>query len=104
MHALVARVLARTSDDWTMVATLFLVHLDECLVRHIAASVYAFFFPPLFCSLIILVSSDMIQRRNLRTSNLKLLILDEADEMLSQGFKEQIYDIYRYLPNNTQVL
>jgi hypothetical protein len=33
-----------------------------------------------------------------------MLILDEADEMLNQGFKEQIYDIYRYLPPATQVL
>jgi len=47
---------------------------------------------------------DMIRRRNLRTRNLKMLILDEADEMLNQGFKEQIYDIYRYLPPSTQVV
>ena len=47
---------------------------------------------------------DMIKRRNLRTKNIKMLILDEADEMLSMGFKEQIYDIYRYLPPSTQVL
>merc|ERR1712193_278724 len=47
---------------------------------------------------------DMIRRRNLRTRNIKLLILDEADEMLSKGFKEQIYDIYRYLPPATQVV
>jgi hypothetical protein len=33
-----------------------------------------------------------------------MLILDEADEMLNKGFKEQIYDIYRYLPPNAQVL
>jgi ATP-dependent RNA helicase len=33
-----------------------------------------------------------------------MLILDEADEMLNQGFKEQIYDIYRYLPPATQVV
>lgn len=46
----------------------------------------------------------MIQRRNLRTRNLKVLILDEADEMLGRGFKEQIYDIYRFLPDSTQVL
>lgn len=46
---------------------------------------------------------DMIRRRNLRTRNLKMLIIDEADEMLNQGFKEQIYDIYRYLPPTTQV-
>jgi superfamily II DNA/RNA helicase len=32
-----------------------------------------------------------------------MLIIDEADEMLNQGFKEQIYDIYRYLPPTTQV-
>ena len=30
-------------------------------------------------------------------------MLDEADEMLSKGFKEQIYDVYRYLPPDTQV-
>jgi ATP-dependent RNA helicase len=46
---------------------------------------------------------DMIRRRNLRTRNLKMLIIDEADEMLNQGFKEQIYDIYRYLPPTTLV-
>jgi ATP-dependent RNA helicase len=47
---------------------------------------------------------DMIKRRNLRTRNLKLLVIDEADEMLNRGFKEQIYDIYRYLPPSTQVI
>jgi len=47
---------------------------------------------------------DMIRRRNLRTRNIKTLILDEADEMLNQGFKEQIYDVYRYLPPQIQVL
>jgi len=46
----------------------------------------------------------MIRRRSLRTKNIKMLILDEADEMLSQGFKEQIYDIYRYLPPGLQVV
>merc|ERR1712060_565423 len=29
---------------------------------------------------------------------------DEADEMLNRGFKEQVYDIYRYLPPSTQVV
>lgn len=47
---------------------------------------------------------DMIRRRNLRTRSIKMLVLDEADEMLNQGFKEQIYDIYRYLPPATQVV
>jgi hypothetical protein len=40
----------------------------------------------------------MIKRRSLRTRNIKMLVLDEADEMLSRGFKDQIYEVYRYLP------
>ena len=47
---------------------------------------------------------DMIRRRTLRTRHIKMLVLDEADEMLNQGFKEQIYDVYRHLPPNTQVV
>ena len=47
---------------------------------------------------------DMIQRKNLVTRNIKMLVIDEADEMLNRGFKEQIYDIYRYLPPTTQVV
>ena len=48
--------------------------------------------------------SDMIRRRHLRTRNIKMLVLDEADELLNRGFKEQIYDVYRYLPPGTQVV
>eukprot|EP00834_Sanchytrium_tribonematis_P006652 NODE_510_length_6666_cov_0.619918.p4 type:complete len:339 gc:universal NODE_510_length_6666_cov_0.619918:2059-3075(+) len=47
---------------------------------------------------------DMIKRKSLRTRHIKLLVLDEADELLNQGFKDQIYDIYRYLPPNTQII
>jgi len=47
---------------------------------------------------------DMIKRRSLRTRSINVLVLDEADEMLSKGFKEQIYDVYRYLPPETQVV
>ncbi|CAA6673408.1 unnamed protein product [Spirodela intermedia] len=36
---------------------------------------------------------DMIKRRTLRTRAIKILVLDEADEMLSRGFKDQIYDV-----------
>ena len=46
----------------------------------------------------------MIRRRVLRTRSIKMLVLDEADEMLNKGFKEQIYDVYRYLPPATQVV
>ena len=31
-------------------------------------------------------------------------MLDEADEMLSRGFKDQIYDIFRLLPSDMQVI
>ncbi|KAJ6260721.1 ATP-dependent RNA helicase eIF4A [Drechslerella dactyloides] len=47
---------------------------------------------------------DMIQRRALRTDHLKLFILDEADEMLSRGFTEQIYDIFQLMPQSIQVV
>jgi len=47
---------------------------------------------------------DMIQRRALNTRHLKMLVIDEADEMLNRNFKEQLYDIYRYLPPKTQVV
>lgn len=47
---------------------------------------------------------DMIHRRHLRVNHVKTLVLDEADEMLSRGFKTQIYDIYRVLPHDVQVI
>ena len=47
---------------------------------------------------------DLIRRNAMATTNIKAMILDEADEMLHRGFKEQIYDIYRYLPQSTQVV
>jgi len=32
-----------------------------------------------------------------------MFVLDEADEMLSRGFKDQIYDVFRKLPSTIQV-
>lgn len=46
----------------------------------------------------------MIKRRSLDTTGMKILVLDEADEMLNKGFREQIYDVYRYLPPDIQVI
>ena len=46
---------------------------------------------------------DMIKRRALSTREIKLCILDEADEMLSVGFKDQIYNIFQQLPSNVQI-
>jgi translation initiation factor 4A len=47
---------------------------------------------------------DMISRRHLDVAAIKMFVLDEADEMLSRGFKDQIYDIFRLLPSSTQVV
>lgn len=46
---------------------------------------------------------DMIKRGAMEMKKLRVLIVDEADEMFSAGFKDQIYDIYRYVPAGVQV-
>jgi translation initiation factor 4A len=45
---------------------------------------------------------DMIYRRGLKLDNVQLFVLDEADEMLSNGFKEQIYDVFKFMPETVQ--
>ena len=47
---------------------------------------------------------DMIQRKHIRVNTIKLFILDEADEMLSKGFKDKIYDIFQYFNEDIQVV
>ena len=46
---------------------------------------------------------DMIQRNHLYTDSLKMLVFDEADEILSYGFKDTIYNIVQTIPKNTQI-
>ena len=46
---------------------------------------------------------DMIRRNHIRGSDVKMIILDEADEMLSVGFKEQVYNIFNFLSSSVQV-
>ena len=46
---------------------------------------------------------DMITKRFLYTDKLKTLIFDEADETLSIGFKETIYNIVKTIPQNSQI-
>ena len=46
---------------------------------------------------------DMIRRKYLQVNKMRLLVIDEADEMLSAGFKEQMYKIFQHLDNNIQV-
>jgi len=46
---------------------------------------------------------DMLQKRHIYTDKLKMVVIDEADEMLSQGFQEMIYTIFTGIPKETQV-
>merc|ERR1712100_936635 len=47
--------------------------------------------------------NDMAGKGHLRLDDCLIFVLDEADEMLSRGFKDQIYDIFKALPPNVQV-
>ena len=46
---------------------------------------------------------DMMKRNHIKNKDIKLIILDEADEMLCVGFKEQVYNIFQYLNKEVQV-
>jgi len=46
---------------------------------------------------------DMMRRKVLDSSSVRVVILDEADEMLSRGFIDIIRDIFSILPPNAQV-
>lgn len=46
---------------------------------------------------------DMVNRQFMNLDFVKIFVLDEADEMLSRGFKDQIYDIFQHLPTKVQV-
>lgn len=46
---------------------------------------------------------DMLRREYILPNDVKLLVMDEADEMLSYGFKEQIYNVFQFMPNDVQV-
>jgi translation initiation factor 4A len=46
---------------------------------------------------------DMMRRNHIVSKDINLLVLDEADEMLSVGFKDQIYNIFQYLSADIQV-
>ncbi|KAG8195515.1 hypothetical protein JTE90_019504 [Oedothorax gibbosus] len=47
---------------------------------------------------------DMINRKALRTEHIRIFVLDEADQMLSRRFKDQIYDVFRTLNSTIQVI
>jgi translation initiation factor 4A len=47
---------------------------------------------------------DMIRRKHLHARDIKLFVLDEADEMLSRGFKEQVYNIFQNFDKDVQAI
>ena len=50
------------------------------------------------------VIDHLTKRKTLKIQNLKYFILDEADEMLNIGFKEEIEQIIEYTPKDKKVL
>ena len=47
---------------------------------------------------------DHIHRHTLKLDNLSMVVLDEADEMLNMGFREDIESILSYMPDGHQTL
>lgn len=47
---------------------------------------------------------DHMRRRTLKLNNLKMIVLDEADEMLSMGFREDIETILQETPEERQTI
>ena len=47
---------------------------------------------------------DLINRKKLKIENIRWLVLDEADEMLSMGFKEELDAILENITSNKQTL
>lgn len=46
---------------------------------------------------------DMIKREYLNTNYLRIMVLDEADEMLGRGFLDQVNEILKQVPSDTQI-
>lgn len=46
---------------------------------------------------------DMMRRNVINASFIKLVIMDEVDEMLSIGFKDQVYNIFQFLNEDVQI-
>ena len=46
---------------------------------------------------------DMLKRRKITATDCKIILLDEADELLTDGFRFQIYEIFQFLPTTIQV-
>jgi translation initiation factor 4A len=46
---------------------------------------------------------DLIRRGCIDTRHIKILVMDEADELLSHGFKMDVYNIFQCLNDNIQI-
>jgi translation initiation factor 4A len=46
---------------------------------------------------------DNVRRKKINLNSLSIFVLDEADEMLSKGFIDQIYEMFQIIPQNSQV-
>ena len=44
----------------------------------------------------------MLQKKHIFTDKVKTFIIDEADEMFSQGFQELIHNIFVFIPKSTR--
>lgn len=46
---------------------------------------------------------DLVNKKIINTDNLKIIVIDEADDVLSTGFRKQIKKIFQSIPKDTQV-
>ena len=46
---------------------------------------------------------DLINKKIINADNLKIVIIDEADDVLSTGFRKQVKKIFQYVPKESQV-
>ena len=59
------------------------------------------------CSIVVATPGralDLIKRKSLKVENIQYLVLDEADEMLNMGFKEELDEILKNTPSEKQTL
>jgi superfamily II DNA/RNA helicase len=47
---------------------------------------------------------DLIKRKYIKSDCIRNIVIDEADELLSGSFKDQIFDIFHCLPQDVQVI
>lgn len=47
---------------------------------------------------------DMMERNPKYFDHISIVIVDEADDMLSGGFEEQLYNIFKFLQHDTQIV